>query len=345
MSIMDVKGGTQTYSTPKDRSDEVTKFDNTQSLSAADKDKFFEGKDVGEVLNKLADPNYVNPAKKMRSVGNSQLDKDSFLKLLLAQMKNQDPTNPLKSHEMAAQLAQFTSLEKLTNIDQSIEGLRKDQAPLQSYESLNLIGKAVSSDSSKIIRSTADEAHNVRFNLPQDAQKAKVEIKDASGAVVRTLELASLKQGRNEINWNGMLEDGSKANPGEYSASIEAHGSNGRKLAVETKFDGIIDGVQFTAQGPMLTIGKQQLRLSDVSKIVDPNFIQQAPVQTVPLQAGPQAQMPTQMMPIPQKNKSEVKPEEKQHKKAASGTIEDIAMNRGLINKLNKEGAKINTGG
>lgn len=345
MSVINVKGGTQTWSTPKDRSNEVTKFDNTQSISAEDKDKFFDGKDIGEVLNKMADPNYVDPSKKVRAVGNNQLDKDSFLKLLLAQMKNQDPTNPLKSHEMAAQLAQFTQLEKLTNIDESIGGLRKDQQPLQSYESLNLIGKAVSGDSSKVIHTASTEAHNIRFNLGQDAQKAKIEIKDAAGAVVRTMELASLKKGRNEFSWNGQLEDGTKASPGDYSISIEAHGSNGRKLAVETKFNGIIDGVQFTSQGPMLTIGKQQLRLSDVSKIVDPNIMQQQ--EATQLQA--QAPLPQQLQqPLPQREQkqvTDVKPEDRKKKAAAPGAMEDIAMNRGLINKLNKEGAKINTGG
>lgn len=344
MGVMNVKGGTQTWSTPKDRSNEVTKFDNSQNISAVDKDKVFEGQDLGEVLNKLADPNYTDPAKKVRAVGNNQLDKDAFLKLLLTQMKNQDPTNPLKSHEMAAQLAQFTQLEKLTNIDDSIGGLRKDQQPIQSYESLNLIGKAVSGDSSKIIHATQGESHNVRFNLPQDAQKAKVEIKDAAGAVVRTMELTALKKGKNDFNWNGQLDDGTKANPGDYSVLISAIGNNGHKLAAETRFDGVIDGVQFTSQGPMLTIGKQQLRLSDVSKIVDPNLVQQQPQEQQPVQLQSGLPLQTQS-PLPsQGHKTEVKPEDKK-RKSASGTMEDIAMNRGLINKLNKEGAKINTGG
>ncbi len=341
---MDVKGGTQAWANTKGASTDVQKFDKTQNLSAGDKDKFYEGQDIGEVLNKIADPNHIAESKKVRAVGNNQLDKDAFLKLLLAQMKNQDPTNPLKSHEMAAQLAQFTSLEKLTNIDQSIDGLRKDQAPLQSYESLNLIGKAVSGDSSKISRSVDSDAHNIRFNLGQDSQKAKIEVKDADGKVIRTLEMANVKKGRNELNWNGLMDDGTKAAPGEYSINVEAHGSNGKKLAVETKYDGIIDGVQFTPQGPMLTIGKQQLRLSDVSKIVDPSVVQQ-PTQNVPLQAGPQALAPVQSGNAA-KPHVDVKPENK--KKAASGapsSLEDIAMNRGLINKLNKEGTKINTGG
>lgn len=343
MSVMSVKGGTQTWSNQKDRSDEVQKFDKTQNIAAGDKDKHYDGQDIGEVLNKIADPNHIEASKKVRAVGNNQLDKDAFLKLLLAQMKNQDPTNPLKSHEMAAQLAQFTSLEKLTNIDQSIDGLRKDQAPIQSYESLNLIGKAVSGDSSRISRTPDSDAHNIRFNLAQDSQKAKIEIKDMDGKVIRTLEMASLKKGRNELNWNGLLEDGTKAAPGEYSVAIEAHGSNGKKLAVETKFDGVIDGVQFTPQGPMLTIGKQQLRLSDVSKIVDPSLVQQ-PMQNIPLNAGPQSMLPAQGGNA--KTQTDVKPENK--KKATVGapsSLEDIAMNRGLINKLNKEGTKINTGG
>lgn len=343
MSVMDVKGGTQAWANTKGGpSTDVQKYDKTEALSAADKEKYYDGKDIGEVLNKLSDPNYTDPAKKVRAVGNNQLDKDAFLKLLLAQMKNQDPTNPLKSHEMAAQLAQFTSLEKLTNIDQSIDGLRKDQAPMQNYESLNLIGKAVSGDSSKISRTPDSDAHSIRFNLGQDSQKAKVEIKNAAGEVVRTLDAPMLKQGRNEISWNGVLEDGSKATPGDYTVVVEAIGNSGKKVAVETRFEGIIDGVQFTPQGPMLTIGKQQLRMSDVSKIVDPSLIQQ-------MRAAPQQAVPQGMLPVQGANKkpeTELKPENKKKGTAgAPSSLEDVAMNRGLINKLNKDGTKINTGG
>jgi flagellar basal-body rod modification protein FlgD len=63
-------------------------------------------------------------------------------------MKNQDPTNPLKSHEMAAQLANFSSLEQMQNMNSTLTELKNGQKPSENYQALNLIGKAVAGDSS-----------------------------------------------------------------------------------------------------------------------------------------------------------------------------------------------------
>ncbi len=275
--MMSISRQTQNYSKSEQQSD--LGGDKSQTVSAIDKDKFQGGEDVGELLNKAADPNYINPDKKPRTVGNPNLDKDAFMRLLLTQMKNQDPTNPLKSHEMSAQLAQFTSLEKLTNIDDSIKGLRKEQQPAQNYEALNLIGKAVSGDSSKILRMEATGAHPIRFQLKADAVKAEVHVKDEEGKTVRTLEFSNLKAGRNDLTWNGALDNGTNARAGEYHFDIEAKNSSGQKIWAETKFDGTIDGLTFTPTGPLLNVGKQQIRMSDVDKIVSPQK-QEAPVNT-----------------------------------------------------------------
>src|SRR5690606_24137277 len=123
-----------------------------QSMSAADRDQVLGEKDLGEYLNKVADPNWIDP-KKARQVGGTELDKDAFLKLFLAQLKNQDPTNTMDSHELAAQLAQFTSLEKLNSIDEGIGGLAKQNSGVQNFDVLQMVGKTVTTDSSKIIRS------------------------------------------------------------------------------------------------------------------------------------------------------------------------------------------------
>jgi flagellar basal-body rod modification protein FlgD len=180
---MDVKTGTQTWSNAVQKAD--FKSDGTSNISATDKAKFFQEDSIGDTLNKVADANYVDDSKKMRTVGNNQLNKDAFMSLLLTQMKNQDPTNPLKSHEMAAQLAQFTQLEKLTNIDQSINSLRTDQKPSMNYQALNLIGKAVNTDNSKVTRTDATQNHEIRFNLGASAQQVEVKIKDANGTELR----------------------------------------------------------------------------------------------------------------------------------------------------------------
>jgi flagellar basal-body rod modification protein FlgD len=122
-------------------------------------------------------PNWIDPSKKARTVGNSNLDKDAFFKLMLAQMKNQDPTNPLKSHEMAAQLANFSSLEQMQNINKTLGEMKEGQKPSENFQALNLIGKAVAGDSSKVIRGLNDKDHDFKFNLPMDASEVGIKVR------------------------------------------------------------------------------------------------------------------------------------------------------------------------
>lgn len=342
--MIGVKGGTQTWSSAPQRAD--FKSDGKQNISATDRNNNFGDENIGDILNKVADPNWVDETKKMRTVGKNELGKDAFMTLLLTQMKNQDPTNPLKSHEMAAQLAQFTSLEKLHNINEGIEGLRKDQAPSHNYEALSFIGKVITTDNSKITRMDETARHDVRFDLPQDAQKLTMTVKNADGTPVRTLEVKNLKAGRNELNWNGMTDEGNAAPKGDYQISFEAIGSNGRKLFVETKTEGVISGVNFTAQGPQLMVGKQTISMADVKSISDPAAMQTPePTQQLSVPAVPgQGGAPSNMMPIQSPKKVEVKPETKPNAEKAAkmgkGNLNDAAMAQDLINKLNKEGAK-----
>jgi flagellar basal-body rod modification protein FlgD len=336
--MLGVKGGTQAWSTSQQQVDFGR--DNTRTMAADKQQEAFGDQNVGDVLNKIADPNWVNPAKKVRQVGDSSLDKDAFMKLLLTQMKHQDPTNPMQSHEMAAQLAQFTSLEQLQNINTNIEGLKKAQAPSHNFEALSLIGKAVAGDSAKIDRMDEADSHPISFSILQDVQKAEIKIKSADGRVVRTLELSNLKTGKNEISWNGKLDDGSTAPKGAYNVVIEAKGGDGRKINADTQFQGIISGVNFTAQGPVMMIGKQAVALKDIKEIIDPAMIK--PVETTRLEvkndkpANPKA--------------ASVKAESKEQKgqntvAGMGGNLESVGMSQGLINSLNKQAAKAEKAG
>ena len=347
--MISVKGGTQTWTnTPQASS---MKGDNSQSISAADSEKFFQGESLGDTLNKVADPNYIDESKKMRTTGNAEMGKDAFMTLLLTQMKNQDPTNPLKSHEMAAQLAQFTQLEKLTNIDSGIAGLRKDGEPNKNFEALAFIGKTITTDNSKVSRADQESTHDIRFTLPADAQELKMIVKDAAGNPVRNLEYKNLKTGKNELNWNGMTDDGSKAAAGDYSVAFEATGSNGRKMHIETKTEGVISGVNFTPKGPQLMVGKQVVSMEDVKSI------SQTDKQDMSTMGAPTSMQ----MPQPQSangqnvpgstqgpKKAEVKPafDANAAKRASmsKGDINDAGMDQGLINSLNKIGAKAGMG-
>ena len=237
------------------------------NISATDEQKALGGQNVGDVLNKISDANYVDPSKKHRAAGNAQLDKDAFMKLMLAQMKYQDPQNPMQSHEMAAQLAQFTSLEQLNNIHTTLESMKNAQSPSTNYQALNFIGKKIASDSSRITRTAGDTTHPMSFQLLGDATKTKITIHDASGATVRTLTPGALKKGPNSVVWNGMTEDGVAARPGEYKMAIEAETASGSKVYAKTQLEGRITGLNYTAEGPILMVGDQSVKMSEVKKI------------------------------------------------------------------------------
>jgi flagellar basal-body rod modification protein FlgD len=268
MAIMNTKLGVNTGGVPRAKPESTT----NSNLTPQQKEKLG-GENTGEVANKIVDPTWTDPSKKMRATGNANLDKDAFFKLMLTQMKNQDPTNPLKSHEMAAQLATFTSLEQMQNMNKSLEDLKEAQKPMQNYEALNLIGKSVAGDSSQVIRGVNDKSHDFKFNLPLDAQEVKVSVRNSEGELLRTYEMKNVKKGENKISWNGEDERSQKMPPGEYRFSAEATNANGKKIAIKTNFDGVITGVSYSQAGPILHVGDQAIRFSDVQKITDPRLM------------------------------------------------------------------------
>jgi flagellar basal-body rod modification protein FlgD len=233
-----------------------------------DEEKALGGKEIGTVLNEIADPNYVDPAKARKS-GKKDLDKDAFFKLMLAQIKYQNPQQPMESHEMAAHLAQFTSLEQLYNVNENLALMRKQQDPAQNFAAVQFIGKSVVADGSQIFRAKGDTAHEVRFKLDDPAQKTTVTIVDSSGKDVRKMQLNNLKKGENVFSWNGVLDDGSTARAGEYNLKFEALDGADKKVNVQTKTSGKVTGVNYTASGPVLLMGKQTLRMSDIRRIED----------------------------------------------------------------------------
>lgn len=295
------------------------------TVSALDQEKFLGDKPIGDVLNEIVDPNYIDPAK-TRKVGDSNLDKDAFFKLMLTQMKNQDPTNPLKSHEMAAQLAQFTSLEQLQNVNDTLKNIHSNQEPMNNMQALNYIGKAVSGDSSKISRTEENQVHDLNYNLMGDADEAEITVKNAAGEPVRVMKQRNLKTGKNTFTWNGMTDLGQPAGAGEYSFQITAKASNGAKIGVETKFDGRITGVNFTPKGPVLLVGNQTVRISDVTSIIDPSMVEKNNQKNSASAQSTNAD-----------ENGKMKIARAENAPVAKGNIENVPMSRGLINRLEKE--------
>lgn len=321
MGVMNISRSTKAFSTAS--KDEIPRDPGAESLSVSDKQALGD-RDMGQVLNQIADPNWTDPAKKSRTVGNDKLDKDAFMKLMLAQMKNQDPSNPMQSHEMAAQLAQFSSVEQMQNMNTTLNEMKNAQKPSQQYQALNFIGKAVNGDSSKLVRAPGDKDHDFRFSIPKDVKTAKVFIKDETGEMIRSYDLSDLKKGENKVSWNGQDTRGLNARPGSYQFAIEAKDATGAKVAVKTDFDGIITGVNYTAEGPVLMIGTQTIRMADVKKISDPSLMKNDQnLKDV----------------TPQDLKKEDGKGQTENNSAPSRITKDVGLSREMMNRLSKETA------
>ena len=263
---MTVKSGTKTWT---DKPTQAPQDINKVSNLTPDQKKQVGEEDMGALLNKVSDPNYVDESKKVRGVGSNNLDKDAFFKLMLTQLKNQDPTNPLKNHEMAAQLAQFSTLEQMSNMNSTLTKIEGKNSKPQDFQALNLIGKTVAGDSSKVVRTQFDTDHDFNFNLPQDTHEAKIKVMNEKNEVVREYKLSNLKSGANKISWNGVNSTGDKQPAGEYQFQIDAVGADGKKLQVKSDFQGVISGLSFSKEGPVLQVGNQTIKMRDVRQIMD----------------------------------------------------------------------------
>ena len=280
---------------------------------------------IGDMLNKVADPNWVDPSKKFRAVGKDKLDKDAFMKLMLAQMKNQDPTNPMQSHEMAAQLAQFTSVEQLMNMNQTLDSMKESQKPMESFQALNFLGKMVAGDSAKLVRAKGDTSHEFNFELPDNAQEVSIKIRNSRGEIVRKMDLKEMKKGNNTWVWNGQNDQAQAQAAGEYQFFVEANSSAGKKLSVKTDFEGLITGVNYTPEGPVLLVGSQSVKLKDVKKIVDPNVKSQN-------KTGPD--LKNNMQQQQTENVARAGDAETQ---LPSNVLDQVGMSNELMNRVEKE--------
>jgi flagellar basal-body rod modification protein FlgD len=193
------------------------------------------------------------------------LGKDEFLRLLTAQLRAQDPLNPMDSAGFTAQLAQFSSLEQLTNINTQLTGVLASQNSLQSTMTTDLIGKKVAVNGSLVqLNGQAD----LQYHLSADAAKVTVSIYDSKGALVRTEELANQAAGDRTYAWNGADSNGNSLPPGAYNFMVEAAGASGQAIGATPLNFGTVTGVTFANNETYLNIdGTMRVRLEDIIEI------------------------------------------------------------------------------
>lgn len=207
----------------------------------------------------------TEPAASQSSV----LGKEDFLNLLITQLQNQDPLNPTDSTEFTAQLAQFSSLEQLSNVNDNLEQLQNYQAAANNSQAVSLLGKEVTANGN-FLKLTDGEPIDCDFNLSNDAATAVVNIYDSTGGFVKAIESESLSAGRHTLVWDGTDNNGNPATDGSYTFEILAADANGQKVNATALFTGTVDTVAFENNTPFLIFGGQRIAVGDVIQVATP---------------------------------------------------------------------------
>ena len=143
------------------------------------------------------------------------LGKDAFLQLMIAQLQNQDPLSPAKNEDFIAQLAQFSSVEGIQNINSSIEELATAFRSSQALEASSLVGRQVqvSADTATL---TAEGPVRGTIDLATSSANIKLYIEGPDGQVVRTQDIGTQERGAIDFTWDGTNESGLRVADGAY---------------------------------------------------------------------------------------------------------------------------------
>lgn len=199
-----------------------------------------------------------------------EIGKDAFLKLLVAQLRNQNPLNPLQGTDFIAQTAQFTSLEQLQQINASLAQLAAsstsgNSVSLDAALASNYLGKVVTANGT-IVELGGGSPATLRYNLPVDATVA-IQVSDLQGNPVRTLQLGLQPAGRGKILFDGLDDDGRTLPPGRYLYKVAATDAFGGSVAGAGTAVGQVTALSFEGTEPLLTVDGGLIPLSAVSRV------------------------------------------------------------------------------
>ena len=197
---------------------------------------------------------------------NSVMGKDDFLTLLVAQLQHQDPLNPAESTEFTAQLAQFSSLEQLQNIEATLNGFEVYQSTLNNIQSSGFIGKSVTATGS-MFGVNGGNPDPIRFDLVNDADSVYIQVYDDFGGFVTDIQAGARQAGEQQVAWDGQDSNGVAVADGAYTFTVMAMNSDGAVVSSNSYTTGIVTGVDYKTGATNLLINDREVPISSVIRI------------------------------------------------------------------------------
>lgn len=191
---------------------------------------------------------------------------ETFLTLLTAQLKNQDPLEPLDSSEFTAQLVQFTSVEQSIATNQHLETLVSLSSTSTANAAVSYLGKEVTADSFTSHLSNGSTGWS--FTLPADNTETILTVTDSQGDVVFT-DTHALAKGTHTYMWDGKNTNGEKQPDGDYNLVVRTRNAAGGLDSRNAEVTGVVRAVTFENGIPVLEINGTKVQLEDIKSIVD----------------------------------------------------------------------------
>jgi flagellar basal-body rod modification protein FlgD len=201
--------------------------------------------------------------------GSTTFDSQSFMRLLIAQIQHQDPLQPMDTTQMTQQLTQLTQVERLVSIDGQLQSLSIATASVANAQASDLVGRTVEADTSHVMLTDGAPGEGA-FHLPRAAAHTSVEIRDAHGQVVRTIDAGAQAAGEATFTWDGHNDSGERCPAGSYSIAVHATDAAGNAVDATTRLSGTVSSITYENGYPELTIDGVHVMLGDVRSVGGP---------------------------------------------------------------------------
>lgn len=217
-------------------------------------------------LNESLDNSIATTSKSTTDTSAADLQ-SNFLTLLVTQLQNQDPTNPMDNSQLTTQLAQINTLSGIEKLNTTLGSISGQINSGQSLQASTLIGHGVMVNGSQILVGSG-QTTPFGLSLEQASTATTATITDASGKVVQTINLGAQSAGVHTFTWDGSTTDGTTAADGKYSVSLSASNATGQLVAQPLNY-ALVNGVTNDTNGAVLDLGTMgTTTLANVRQII-----------------------------------------------------------------------------
>jgi flagellar basal-body rod modification protein FlgD len=198
----------------------------------------------------------------------TSLDQTDFMTILLAQLKYQDPNNPMDDTEMASQLVQYSNLEALNKINDGVQSIADATSNDNILSGVNYIGKSIKSTGYNLTMSSGTVS-TLYYSLGEAVTNVTANIYDTDGDLIRSVDIGSKGVGDYSFAWDGKNTSGTTMADGTYGIILRAENAEGKNVLVQSQISGKVTGVKTSSGTVYLELEDgRTVELANVTEVV-----------------------------------------------------------------------------